>query len=245
MVITAKGIESWYFNDKLGLKPPTLLLENKLKPRVDLEKVIEERHSDRISLDQDRIRIGYFGLLRCKWSLSMLRALAESAPDKIDIKIAGLNLGSEEDIKQISLLPNVEFLGSYSSPVDLPELYSDVDLVWACYPGPEGNPDWRKAQLLCRSNRFYQSCCYGRPLISLAGSGDAEVISKFDIGLILRNTHAHTVIDSLMNVSTAALSDWARNISLIPRDVYEFSNETDRLKSALIDGKDIDGKAGQ
>jgi succinoglycan biosynthesis protein ExoL len=131
-------------------------------------------------------------------------------------------------------LPNVEYRGEYRSPVDLPGLYGDVDLVWACYPGPEVvDPDERWALRVCRSNRFYESCYFARPLISLAGSGDGDEVERHEIGLVINDQEPSAVCAALAAISNQDLARWGANLARLPRSVFLYTSEQETLRNAV------------
>jgi succinoglycan biosynthesis protein ExoL len=235
LIVTAPEFATDYYQKRLRVRTPSLLLENKLeasdRPQVSSNLCnLERNHASQ----PRRLRIGYFGILRCEWSWQVLETLARHFPDKFEIVVAGHPLFSVNIASRANELRNITFLGPYQSPKDLPALYSNVDLIWACYPGPEEvDPDWRWAQAICRSNRFYESCRFKRPLISVQGSGDATVVKRFDIGLILEDQTVDAVVDVLIKIEAADLNRWQANMNRLPRNIYEYTTEKSDLENAI------------
>ena len=224
-----------------------LVLENKIEPSSELSHLVNARPAD--DGPSRKLRIGYFGLLRCQWSWQVLEALAKKQPDQIEIKVAGHPLcpiNIEERAKQFQ---NITFLGTYQSPAGLPALYDDVDLVWACYPGPDvDDNDMRWAQLVCRSNRFYESCFFQRPTITVAGSGDAKEVQRYDLGFIVHDQRIESVVESILKIQPKQLEKWQANLRELPRHVFEYSNEIEQLREAvaqLINPKLIIASSGE
>ena len=129
--------------------------------------------------------------------------------EKIHVVVAGYCMDPVETPDHSNLPSNFEYRGKYRSPDDLPSLYEDVDLIWACYPGPEvTDPDWRWALSICRSNRFYESCFFQKPLISLSESGDGLVVDRFQIGLGLTDQTTNGVTKAISAISPDKLLAW-------------------------------------
>ena len=231
VVATAAGFVEWYYQQILGITPNYFLLENKLEPKTPKARdVTFDFH------DCKPITIGYFGVLRCNWTFELLKSLCVSRPDSFAVRIAGIPM-IEGDVSEADLsIANFTYMGTYESPGDLENLYSGVDLVWACYPPPDHrqrNEDWWRAQAICRSNRFYESCYFGKPIVSVAGSGDAAVVREYGIGLVLDLQDLESVAEQLTAISSRDLCHWAQNIAKMPRSVYEYTNEPAELASRI------------
>src|SRR5690606_9309395 len=92
-------------------------------------KIIGSEHNLQMLAENSllNITIGYFGVLRCERSWSILKRYAKLNPDK-SIYIRGkiLNIkGFDKDLKESK---NIVYEGPYVSPNDLVEIYSKVDL---------------------------------------------------------------------------------------------------------------------
>ncbi len=236
LVVTARGFADGYYASRLGCRTPILVMENKLD-EAPLAKALEGRapQAPRAFEPGTRpLRIGYFGVLRCAWSWHVLTRLAESMPERIRVVAAGYCLDPAEPPPEIRRLPNFEYRGRYRSPEDLPALYGDVDLLWACYPPPGvTDPDWRWAQSICRSNRFYEGCFFKRPLVSMAESGDGEEVRRLGIGLVLADQSDASVLRAIADLSSEDFARWSRNLDRLPRSVSVYTDEAAQLSQSI------------
>lgn len=234
LVVTAKGFAEGHYRDRLGSRIPWLLMENKLD-EAPLKAALSTPRSAAPPRREGVVRIGYFGVIRCPWSWQALREVARRGNGRFEVVIAGFCMDPEDLPQQAGLEPRVSFHGSYRSPQDLPGLYESVDMVWACYPGPDReDPDWRWAQAICRSNRFYESCFFGKPLITLAESADGQEVERLGIGLALREQSIEAVWSTLDRVTEQELGVWRDRMARLPRSVGVYTDEPDRLRSALL-----------
>jgi succinoglycan biosynthesis protein ExoL len=129
----------------------------------------------------------------------------------------------------------MKFLGTYRSPQDLPALYGGVDLVWACYPGPEHrDPEWRWALAICRSNRFYEGCHYKTPLISLAESADGAEVARLGIGIALADNSIDAIWKVLSAIDRSSVARWRERMSQLPASAGLFIEEPMLLRTALM-----------
>ena len=230
LVVTAPEFIEGYYRKWLNAKTPAIVLENKLEK----EWVKIDRTKNIVPKNGRPLTIGYFGVLRCNWSWEVLETLALSRPDDIKIIVAGHILTPSDLAERITKIPNIEFRGEYQSPLDLPSLYCDVDLVWACYPPPEiKNDNWRWAQMICRSNRFYESCYFKKPIISVKGSGDAKEVEYYQIGKIISDQSIDGMLYILTNITEEELYSWDENLSNLPESVYQYTTEINDLRNKV------------
>jgi len=235
MLVTAPGFVERYYRGWLHINTPTMVLENKLEASTARFDTYEIPPSLKGTPLLDRpLRIGYFGVLRCDWSWRVLEALASSRPEELEVVVAGYATNPKDLPERAARLANVEFRGAYASPGDLPKLYGDVDLVWACYPSPEVcDPKWRWAQAVCRSNRFYESCFFKKPILTMANSGDSFDVERYGIGIVIHNPEVQGIWTSLSNIT---LHDWTQlkaNLSRLPRSVYTYTTEAEELAAVI------------
>lgn len=226
LVVTAGEFLNEYYRKWLKSDISGLILENKLEKNFNM-KVLKNK--------SNKIRIGYFGLLRCKWSWEVLKELALKYPLKFEIIIAGYPINPKDIIEDANTINNIMYLGEYKSPDDLSRLYGQVDLVWAVYPGPEvveNNQGW--AQMICRSNRFYESCYFKTPLISLKNSGDGIEVNKYNIGLIIDNQNINDAIIKIDQISNKDINFWKFNMENVPQDVFIYTTEIEDLKKSIL-----------
>ncbi|MEY6432366.1 hypothetical protein ABC977_08105 [Thioalkalicoccus limnaeus] len=234
LVVTAQGFIEHYYRKMLKSKVDIVLIENKLDFAL---RHISDEVSTLDSAEQFKgrpIRIGYFGLLRCAWSLVVLDALARSKPQDVEIIVAGYFMDQTDIVTRFLALPNVFYRGEYrSTPGELEKLYSGADIIWAANPyfGASMNP-W--VFLLKRTNRFYESCFFRRPMITFEGTGDSAEVLKYGLGFAVEDESVNELVDFIYNEVRENLGVWQRNIASIPETVFLYTSEADELKSKMV-----------
>ncbi len=225
IVVTAADFWNEYYLKILGVKTKGLVLENKLEPH---ELRVKEP-----SIPSSKIRIGYFGLLRCQWSLEVLLYLVDRYSEKFEIVLAGIPFGNSEIKNYFDKLcesSSVKYLGEYKSPNDLPKLYSEIDIVWGCYPEIQEN-DWNLKW--ARPNRFYESCFFGKPIISRFGSNDGVFISKNHTGLLIDEIDIVKTAKLLDKINLSAIDVWKENVKTLDRSIYMYTSEYEALRNEI------------
>lgn len=129
-----------------------------------------------------KLRIGWFGNLRCARSLRLLEGLAARFGDQIELHFHGYPaLGEIPDFQsRVDVNPHIFFGGRYRAPDDLARLYDSVDVVWSGDFMDEGyNSDW----LL--PNRIYEGGYFACPPIAPATTETGARISRDGSGFTL------------------------------------------------------------
>ncbi len=136
------------------------------------------------------LRIGWFGVLRCRRSLGLLLTVARTFGDRVRIVMHGRPALSEIPgfHEQISGLANVSFNGPYKAPEDLRRLYSGVDVVWA---GDFMEAGYNSLWLL--PNRLYEGGYHAAPPIAPAGTETARWSTDRDAGFAVEENLAGTL----------------------------------------------------
>lgn len=226
VVATASGYVEEYYGKWVGSQIPSLIIENKQEPQSENHRQ-PPAGSPRTA--GSALTIGFFGLLRCAQTWEHLKALAAARPD-IRIVMAGIVFEPIDLIEQARAYSNIDYLGLYKSPDDLPRLYGQVDIVWACYPFPEpGDQNWRWA----RTNRFYESLFYRRPVIALKDSGDSVAVRNLSIGMLLDHANRPGNEARLNALQKADIAVWKTNVDQTPEEVYTYTTETQQLRAKL------------
>lgn len=233
LVATAPGFIDTYYRQWLKASVPAMVIENKLESDFaqDIASTKVIAPEGKPLLDRP-LRIGYFGGLRCEWSWRVLQSLAVARPNDVQIVLAGYVMDPVDLPEQVKKYDNIEYLGQYSSPQDLPDLYNGVDLVWGCYQ-PIGPDDWNLRW--ARPNRFYESCLFQTPIVSRAGSCDSVDVERFEIGLVIEEEEIDRVVNKLCDIRFEDLALWRSNMTALPRNVYAYTTEIDELRAALTE----------
>lgn len=234
LVVTSKAYITEYYQKIQRLSGLHYeVIENKL----DKDSIPELKKVDLV-LPGDVIRIGYFGVIRCRRSWEILKQVAEKGAGKFQIYIRGIPRLTGDFEKEVQKAPNVIYDGPYVSPDDLPEIYNQVNLVWACYTYQgNGIGNW----LWARTNRFYESCFFKKPMINMAGTEDGRLVKDLNIGKCIDMRDVEKSINHILNINYHDLIVWQSNINKLPEHTYIYTNEHNRLLKAIKNKTGVDG----
>jgi hypothetical protein len=124
--------------------------------------------------------VGWYGIIRCQKSLSMLNHLTRVLPN-LSVIISGRVAGHEFDDfeAQIRANPQITYTGPFT-PDLLPEIYRQSQFVWAIDYFEEGD---NSAWLL--PNRLYDSLAFGCVPIALNSVETGRWLMEKDLGLVV------------------------------------------------------------
>ncbi|MDI9569687.1 MAG: hypothetical protein QM278_02955 [Pseudomonadota bacterium] len=226
IVTISEGFLNIYYRKWLKIKTRGIVIQNKLEKHLLKSLTIsvsDSKKKDKLRPILDRpLIIGYFGLLRDLWSLQVLIKLAELYPGQYEIVLAGMPMKQSNFAEQSACHPNVKYIGEYRSPEDLPFLYGQVDMIWACYPEIKRN-DWNLRW--GRPNRFYESCFFKKPCFAREGSLFAEDVKRYNIGCLIRDVDVEKVVMQISSINYNEFKEWHEALLKLPQDVYLYEYE--------------------
>jgi succinoglycan biosynthesis protein ExoL len=150
-----------------------------------------------VAMTDRPLRIGWFGVLRCRRSLALLEALAERCAGRVEIVMHGYaDIVLPDFDARIARQENMHYGGRYRSPEDLAKIYSEVDLIWA---GDFHDAGFNSRWLL--PNRIYEGGYFGVPAIAPADSETGRWLEAHRAGFTLAEPLESTLcalIDQLL-----------------------------------------------
>lgn len=177
IIVSSPGFVTHYLDARDRPDLPVHLVENK---PLDLASGLDVAPARVTPAEAGRLTIGWFGILRCRWSLATLDAITRAAPGRYRVVLRGRPaLDVVPDFHAVVAgNPDLDYGGPYAWPDDLAGIYGDVDLAWMIDRYQSGqNSDW----LL--PNRLYEGGLHGAVPVALAGTQVAAKLAEMGIGL--------------------------------------------------------------
>lgn len=163
------------------------------------------------------LRIGWFGILRCAWTLKTLDRITRAEPGRYHVVLRGKPAADQlPDFAEIVRAnPDLHFEGAYRSPDDLPAIYADVDLAFLIDRYDAGqNSDW----LL--PNRLYEGCRHGAVPIVLTGTQVAQTLAARGLGVPVPLPEAEEVARVLRSLDRPAIARLKAAVAAVPASVW-------------------------
>lgn len=224
MIVTSKDYMFGYYKDILNLNINEInyqVIENKIdKNNVKKENSLINNNNP------DKITIGYFGVLRCERSWEILKNIALLGNDSFEIYVRGYIMKPDSIKTDSKKYNNIKFEGPYTAPSELSEIYNSVDIIWACFPYRNkdiGNWKW------ARTNRFYESCYFNKPMIVQKGTQDSKVVEENDLGISLDLSNIDESTYKVINIDNDDLKNWRNKLVKFPEKNYIYQDEHELL----------------
>lgn len=232
VVLSSPAFETRYLRHFGQPDVPVLLVENKPFVRIGTSSHVTIPAPDGAE-DKGPLIIGWFGMLRCRWSLGVLDGLTRAQPGRFRVILRGRPaLDVMKDFHDVvAANPDLSFMGAYDWPDDLPAIYAQVDVAWLIDRYQAGqNSDW----LL--PNRLYEGCLNGAVPVVLDGTEVARRVSAWDCGITVAASDGKAVVDALSTLDPAALAARRVAVSALPRTALEMGKAECRQLTAVICG---------
>jgi succinoglycan biosynthesis protein ExoL len=228
LVVTSPAYLDEFLTKRQLYDGPSFLLENKVYfgPETPKYKPLPDR------IPEGPLTVGLFGNIKCERSLKLIELVARAVREEVSFILRGYPL---EDLKSaleqlVSDNPNIKFLGPYSSPDDLPGIYSEVDLCWGFdFRAAGGNSKW------CLANRIYEAGLFGVPLLVEAETMGGKYVERLRSGWSLREPLDETLIDFFRKISPAEVRERQKWIRGLPVTTFLLNQDLLRLKHILQD----------
>jgi hypothetical protein len=225
VVVTSSAYIDGYFHGVQKLIDTRYhVIENKVEPET-------KNHTNNLpspaGIDEEQteipIRIGYFGVIRCRHSLQTLQQVVEEGRGKFLLYLRGIFIGMDHLKSDILKSEYVEYGGPYISPDDLPELYKNIDLTWAAFYHAQSNVRW------ARATRFYQACYFQSPMIVQYNTQDGSIAQKLNLGLSVDIANSKQASRKILGIGYEDLERWKKNIEQVPQEFFVDQNENQKL----------------
>lgn len=171
-IVTSEGFLE-YFNNLS--KDEFFLIPNKVSLEIPSYEIKER------TLQPDKIRIGFVGVIRFESIYHFVKACAEYG-NSIEMHLFGIYSDGDEWASRIRELEhrydNIIFHGKFSNPSDLPAIYEQIDLLLCTYPPTLGVK-------YAEPNKLYEAIYFRCPIIVSEKVFLGDKVKKLNIGYVI------------------------------------------------------------
>jgi hypothetical protein len=227
LLVSAPAFTTEYFERRHRRLPPVLLVENKLLAPRRRPRAVERPAGP-------PWRIGWFGNVRCRKSIELLKEIARRGEGAIEVVIRGRpSAHTLPDLRErIAGVPHIAFEGPYSQ-ADLGRIYGEVHFAWSIDFTDEGmNSDW----LL--PNRVYEGSYYNTPSIAERGKAIGTWLADKGAGLLVDDP-VRDVVQALGALSPAQYQLLETRTAAIDTRALAFDAEACRNLLVTLASADI------
>lgn len=166
---TSDGYLEYHFGGKHPAN--SAMIYNKLPPTILDIPILPKR-----KLDMKNLKIGFVGGIRGVTVCNFAKVIGEHFPQH-EVHFYGYVNKVQEDIfAQLKAYPNIFFHGAFTSPVDLPKIYSQIDMIFATYDAFYENVRYAEP------NKLYEAIYFETPFVVSSHTFLAEKVKRLGIG---------------------------------------------------------------
>jgi succinoglycan biosynthesis protein ExoL len=208
LVVSSQAFVTEYFAKRYSYLPCVRLVEN--KPLSAEPDAGIPAHASRPT--GPPWRIGWFGIIRCRRSLSLLESICRKAPGLVEVEIRGRPAYDvlPDFQERVAQTQGMAFLGGYEQK-ELDKLYNTIHFAWAVdYFEHPGNSDW----LL--PNRLYEGSLHGAIPIAIEKTATADWLMSNDAGVRLSEPDDSLLAAYLSRLDSAGYREALAKVAQIP-----------------------------
>lgn len=202
-VFTSEGFCNYHFGDKIP--DNVAFIPNRLSPGIKSVQLLPHKE-----FDKEKISIGFVGSPRFKAVYNFVKVFCTNFPN-YEMHLFGEPLldGIEELRGKYN---NAFFHGTFTSPQDLPSIYSSIDMVLSTYDAEVENVRFAEP------NKIYESMFFEVPIIVSKNTFLASKVEKLGIGYAIDAADDNEIISFVNSITEESLKERICNIKKIEKD---------------------------
>jgi succinoglycan biosynthesis protein ExoL len=217
LITSSPAFVRHYFTPLSNVRLPHLLIENKV--------FLPEAHIAPLPMARAAStpwKIGWFGAIRCRKSLEILKRLVAKYPGNVEVIIRGKPAYDQFDDfeTQVRTTPGISFHGPYRNPDDLPAIYGEVHFSWCIDMFEEGqNSSW----LL--PNRIYEGGLFATVPIAQRKVETGRTLEEMGLGIQLDDPLEPSLDQFMSHLGEPQYQQLQQAALSIPRQRWLHDNE--------------------
>lgn len=171
-VFTSEGFARYHFGNKIPKN--VFFITNRLA-----DSILDYQPIPRKPIDISHLSIGFVGAIRFKAVMHFADYFVKHYPQHEFHFFGIVTEEAKEQFDEIIKFPNCYFHGKFTTPVDLPEIYSKIDFVLSTY-------DAEFINVRCAEpNKFYESLYFETPIIVSENTFLGEKVRRYNSGYVI------------------------------------------------------------
>ena len=214
-VFRSEGFVKYHFGNKVPEN--VFVIPNRLSPKI-LSQTIPISNTQNVN----HLRFAFVGNIRFKSVYNIAKIIVERFPQHEIHLYGGFAQKEEEDIfGKLSEHKNYFYHGKFNSPHDLPEIYSDVDLLICTYDVEFENVQYAEP------NKLYEAIYFETPIIVSIGTFLAEKVNRLGIGYEIDAMDVDAITNFINNLTEESIKE--KQLKAASIDKNELVNVNDEF----------------
>ncbi len=213
-VFTSAGFAKFFFGKKI---PKNIIIQPN---RLDFSFFDKERPDNIVPRSIDSLNFSYVGAFRYPNTVfRFARIIGERYPNH-QFHFYGDSILRNKVIAIANSYNNVKYHGPFKNPEDLQRIYSNIDIVVACYDTQSIN------ERIAEPNKLYEALYFRKPIIVSENTFLAERVKELGCGFVINVTNDHSIISFLNSITMSDLERIYKNIDKIQLEDIIDDNST-------------------
>ena len=211
-VFTSEGFLYYHFrNNRPG---NVALVTNRLNPKVRECQLLPKKE-----IDINHLSVGFVGVVRFDSVYEFSSYFIKHYPQHEFHFFGRIDDDQVERYKELEKYSNCHFHGSFVTPVDLPKIYSQIDLVLSTYDVKYANVRYAEP------NKLYESLYFETPIIVSKGTFLEQQVKKYNSGFTVNPLDGASIDKLFMNMKREDIIAKQNAISKVPKETSINSND--------------------
>lgn len=202
-VLTSAGFVEYLFNNQC---PKNVILQpNKLSPYFDSE---QKKLISRKEFNINHLKFGFIGAIRFTNTIIRFAKVIGTRFPQHEFHFYG-DAENASYLNDVSNYKNIYMHGAFKNPMDLSNIYANVDINVVCYDTTSDNVK------IAEPNKLYESIYFETPLVVSSGTFLARQVAKHDIGFNIDASNDNSIINFVNQLNISQLQHASNNMHAI------------------------------
>lgn len=200
-VFTSEGFAKYHFKGKNKIDDNIVFIPNKLDPSIRNINMVAKG-----AIDIEHLKIGFVGGVRFESIFFFAKYVLENYPC-VQIHFFGKIVDKYRDMfMSLQTFENsCYFHGSFKNPDDLPNIYSQIDLVLSTYDIKFDNVRYAEP------NKLYEAIYFSTPIIVSENTFLSDKVKQLDIGYVLNPFSSQSIDLFFRNLTIESIEAKRKN----------------------------------
>ncbi len=224
-VFTSEGFAKYHYGDNIPNN--VTFITNRLA-----ESVLNCKPVIKNEIDINHLSVGFVGAIRFKAVEHFVKYFINHYPQHC-FHFFGI-ITDEVDVHELIKKPNCFYHGKYTTPSDLPEIYSNIDLVLSTY-------DTEFINVKCAEpNKFYESLYFDTPIIVSEGTFLGEKVRRYNSGYVINAMDDNSIREFIDSLTPEDLANKIASIRSVKKiDSVNINYDFFKKLSKLLDNNNV------
>lgn len=220
-VFTSEGFANYHFGDKWPEK--ICIIPNKLKKEVIEYPGLEKQ------TDISHLQFAFVGSFRFQSVYNFAKVVLSNFPNHT-FHFFGAASGKENEelFNTLKAYNNCVFHGRFKNPVDLPSVYSQIDLLLSTYDVQYINVKFAEP------NKLYEAIYYDTPIIVSSNCFLGDKVEKMGVGYALDALNDDEVVTFVKSLTLDSINEKQKAIKAIDKQ-YAIDDNSDFIENIKVE----------